>query len=101
MVEGKKRRRQRGGSFYGGDFLEEESPRHETDDSGLELIRRQVLEALASGPKDLRSLLRVSDSVARAMVAQQRVSPVSKAELAARLSGVINSLGEQLIRTER
>ncbi len=91
-------------NFYGTPALDEELEAARRI-SGLEdeiaRLRVELKMLFNADAVDLKLIARTVDTLVRAVATQYRLSPTSKADLAANLAGVINSLGDQLIRTDR
>lgn len=60
-------------------------------------IRAELQRAIERRPGDLRTLLRASEGLRRAAVAQHRMSPAAGDDLPAKTRAVLDSLQDQLI----
>jgi hypothetical protein len=94
-------------AFYADSVTEAERPQLEAalTIEGLEyeiaLLRVRLKAAAKTHPEDFRLLTHGIQALVRAVAAQYRLSPKARTDLAANLSAVLNSLGDQLLPADR
>ncbi len=93
-------------SFYSGDSVSDPGepasarlPPVDSPGSRIALLRAQLEDAIDSQPHDVAFLLRSSDVLIRATVAEHRLSPPSAKSLADRMKAVLDTFSDQILPT--
>lgn len=66
-------------------------------DEEIALLRVKLLSAIKAHPEDLRILTHGIDALVKAVATRYRLSPQARRDLAAQITAVLNSLGDQLL----
>lgn len=67
----------------------------------IAVLRVRLYKAIEENPDDFRLMTHGIDMLVKAVAAQYRLSPKARKDLAAQITAVLNSVGDQLLPADR